>query len=296
MPNAVFGRHPVSSLARRSPSSALECRRRSTPLSCGGVGGGKKRLSRFARHSCPNHPPPTWHPGGRDRQYYDGAGIRRASLRGRGRGDSLWSDRDQHHPRSSSVAVVQENHTRHPRARRLPFVRIPLVPPRRRLSRCRHRRSLRAAATTLPPSCCAPPPHSFAQLPPPHPCHAAADVALSRYVHRRRRTVALPTPPLIMPLPLRRCQAAANVTLSRCCHRTATVALCAATALFAAATAADAAADAAPPPCCHRRRAAATIAASALPPSRCAHNASDNCGSQVAESANYRGVRWSGKS
>ena len=73
MPNAVFGRHPVSSLARRRPSPALACRRRSTPLSCGGVGGGKKRLSRFARHSCPNHPPPTWHPGGRDRQYYDGA-------------------------------------------------------------------------------------------------------------------------------------------------------------------------------------------------------------------------------
>lgn len=73
MPNAVFGRHPVSSPARRRPSPALACRRRSTPLSCGGVGGGKKRLSRFARHSCPNHPPPTWHPGGRDRQYYDGA-------------------------------------------------------------------------------------------------------------------------------------------------------------------------------------------------------------------------------
>ena len=73
MPNAVFGRHPVSSLARRRPSPALACRRCSTPLSCGGVGGGKKRLSRFARHSCPNHPPPTWHPGGRDRQYYDGA-------------------------------------------------------------------------------------------------------------------------------------------------------------------------------------------------------------------------------
>ena len=73
MPNAVFGRHPVSSLARRRPSPALACRRRSTPLSCGGVGGGKKRLSRFARHSCPNHPSPTWHPGGRDRQYYDGA-------------------------------------------------------------------------------------------------------------------------------------------------------------------------------------------------------------------------------
>jgi hypothetical protein len=73
MPNAVFGRHPVSSLARRCPSPALACRCRSTPLSCGGVGGRKKRLSRFAQHSCPNHPPPTWHPGGRDRQYYNGA-------------------------------------------------------------------------------------------------------------------------------------------------------------------------------------------------------------------------------
>ena len=37
----------------------------------GGMGGRKKRLSRFAWHSCPNHPPPMWHPGGRDRQYYD---------------------------------------------------------------------------------------------------------------------------------------------------------------------------------------------------------------------------------
>ena len=37
------------------------------------MGGGKKRLSRFAQHSCPNHPPPTWHPGGRDCQYYDDA-------------------------------------------------------------------------------------------------------------------------------------------------------------------------------------------------------------------------------
>ena len=26
----------------------------------GGVGGRKKRLSRFAWHSCPNHPPPAW--------------------------------------------------------------------------------------------------------------------------------------------------------------------------------------------------------------------------------------------
>ncbi len=34
------------------------------------------------------------------------------------------------------------------------------------LSRCRHRRSLRAAATALPPSCCSPPPH-FALLPQP---------------------------------------------------------------------------------------------------------------------------------
>jgi hypothetical protein len=33
MPNAIFGRHPVSSLARRCPSPALACRRRSTPLS-----------------------------------------------------------------------------------------------------------------------------------------------------------------------------------------------------------------------------------------------------------------------
>jgi len=39
----------------------------------GGMGGRKKRLSCFARHSCPNHPPPTWHPRGCDRQYYDGA-------------------------------------------------------------------------------------------------------------------------------------------------------------------------------------------------------------------------------
>ena len=31
MPNAVFGRHPVSSPARRRPSPALACRRRSTP-------------------------------------------------------------------------------------------------------------------------------------------------------------------------------------------------------------------------------------------------------------------------
>jgi hypothetical protein len=62
MPNAVFSRRPVSSLARRRPLPALACHRRSTPLSCGDVGGGRKRLSRFARHSCPNHPPPTWHP------------------------------------------------------------------------------------------------------------------------------------------------------------------------------------------------------------------------------------------
>ena len=35
MPNAVFGRHPVSSLAR--PSPALACCRRSTPLSLAGI-------------------------------------------------------------------------------------------------------------------------------------------------------------------------------------------------------------------------------------------------------------------
>jgi hypothetical protein len=29
--------------------------------------------SRSIRARCPNHPPPTWHPGGRDCQYYDGA-------------------------------------------------------------------------------------------------------------------------------------------------------------------------------------------------------------------------------
>ena len=88
--------------------------------------------------------------------------IRCASLRGRGQGDlrtdvapqhprferhplesrsfehvqlvrflppALRSDRDQHHPRSSSVAVVRENHVRHPRARRLPFVGSPSSPP-----------------------------------------------------------------------------------------------------------------------------------------------------------------------
>ncbi len=54
------------------------------------------------------------------------------------------------------------------------------------LSRCRHRRGIRAAATALPPSRCALPPR-FALPPPPltlppPPCHrqAAADVALSR--------------------------------------------------------------------------------------------------------------------
>ncbi len=85
--------------------------------------------------------------------------------------------------------------------------RIPLVPPRRRLSRCRHRRSLRAAATTLPPLCCAPLPR-FALPPSPPSRHAAADVALSRCRHCQRCTVALPTPPLTLPLPARRCQAA----------------------------------------------------------------------------------------
>jgi hypothetical protein len=54
------------------------------------------------------------------------------------------------------------------------------------LSRCRHRRSIRAVATALPPSRCAPPPR-FALPPPPltlppPPCcrHAAADLALAR--------------------------------------------------------------------------------------------------------------------
>ena len=37
MPNAVFCRHPVSSLARRRPSPALACRRRSTPLSLAAI-------------------------------------------------------------------------------------------------------------------------------------------------------------------------------------------------------------------------------------------------------------------
>ena len=51
------------------------------------------------------------------------------------------------------------------------------------LSRCRHRRSLRAAATALPPSRCAPPPR-FALPPPP----------LTPPCCRRRRAVALSPP------------------------------------------------------------------------------------------------------
>jgi hypothetical protein len=51
------------------------------------------------------------------------------------------------------------------------------------LSRCRHRRSLRAAATALPPSRCAPPPR-FALPPPP----------LTLPCCRRRRAIALSPP------------------------------------------------------------------------------------------------------
>ncbi len=77
------------------------------------------------------------------------------------------------------------------------------------LLRCCHCRSICAAATALPPLRCALPPR-FTLLPPP----------LTLPCCRRRRDVALPPPP----------------KHPRCCHRTATVALCAAAALRAAAT------------------------------------------------------------
>jgi hypothetical protein len=92
------------------------------------------------------------------------------------------------------------------------------------LSRCRHRRSIRAAVTVQPPSRCTLPP-CFALPPPPLTLppplcrrHAAADVALARCSHRRRRAVVLSPPPLMLPLPLlpRRRQAAADVALLRC--------------------------------------------------------------------------------
>ncbi len=84
---------------------------------------------------------------------------------------------------------------------------LPLPPHRRQaaanvaLSRCRHRRSIRAAATVLPPLRCAP---SLRFALPPLP--------LTPPCCRRRRAVALP-PPQQPP---------------RCCHRAAAVALCAA--------------------------------------------------------------------
>jgi len=56
-----------------------------------GMGGGKKRLSRFAWHSCPNHPPPTWHPGGRDRQHYDGAESNTQASMGKGEETYDWT-------------------------------------------------------------------------------------------------------------------------------------------------------------------------------------------------------------
>jgi hypothetical protein len=79
------------------------------------------------------------------------------------------------------------------------------------LSRCRHRRSIRAAATALPPSRCAlpprfalPPPPRFALPPPPCRRQAAADVALSRCRHRRSlRAAATALPPSRCAPPLR---------------------------------------------------------------------------------------------
>ena len=92
------------------------------------------------------------------------------------------------------------------------------------LSRCRHRRSIRAAAIALPPSRCAPPPR-FALPPPPltlppPPCRrqASADVVLSRCRHHRRSAVALPPPSLTMSPPPCCRRAAANVPLSHCRH------------------------------------------------------------------------------
>jgi hypothetical protein len=73
-----------------------------------------------------------------------------------------------------------------------------------------------SAATALPPPrhCQAAPAVvlcAATALPPP-PCrrHAAADVALGRCRHRQRRAVALPPPPLTLPLPPRCHQAAAE--------------------------------------------------------------------------------------
>jgi hypothetical protein len=85
-------------------------------------------------------------------------------------------------------------------------LKLPLLPRRRQasanvaLSRCRHRRSLRAAATALPSSRCAPPPRFVLPPPPltlPLPllprCRRHAAMLLQPPHYCRRPAAALPT-------------------------------------------------------------------------------------------------------